>query len=63
MALKDLYRMAVFAKVVEKGSLSAAARALGLAKSAVSQHLTGLETRLLNRSTRSLVLTEEGRLY
>lgn len=65
MALKDLYRMAVFAKVVEKGSFSEAAKSLGLGKSAVSQHLSALEevmdAKLINRSTRSLTLTDEGR--
>jgi LysR family transcriptional regulator, transcriptional activator for aaeXAB operon len=67
MALKDLYRMAVFAKVVEKGSFSEAARILGLGKSAVSQHVSMLEdeldVKLLNRNTRSLTLTDEGRGY
>ena len=67
MALKDLFRMAVFAKIVEKGSFSEAARSLGLAKSAVSQHLTALEetldVKLMIRSTRSLALTDEGREY
>jgi DNA-binding transcriptional LysR family regulator len=67
MALKDLYRMAVFAKVIEKGSFSEAAKALGLGKSAVSQHLSALEgvlnAKLVNRSTRSLTLTDEGRAF
>jgi DNA-binding transcriptional LysR family regulator len=66
-AVRDLYRMAVFAKVVEQGSFTAAARALGIGKSAVSQHLSTLEddlgVRLLNRSTRSLHLTDEGRRF
>lgn len=65
MALKDLYRMAVFAKVVEKGSFSEAAKVLGLGKSVVSQHLSALEEsldcKLINRSTRALTLTDEGR--
>ncbi len=67
MALKDLYRMAVFAKVVEKGSFSEAAKTLSLGKSAVSQHLSALEgalnAKLINRSTRSLTLTDEGRAF
>lgn len=65
--LKDLYRMAVFAKVVEAGSFSGAAEALGLGKSVVSTHVSTLEenlgTQLLVRTTRSLVLTPEGRRF
>ena len=56
--------MAIFASVVEKGSFTRAADALGLTKSTVSQQLTRLEdeldVQLLNRSTRSLHLTDEG---
>jgi len=65
--IKDLNRMAVFAKVVEKGSFSAAADALGLGKSVVSIHVSHLEKslrcQLLVRTTRSLVLTDEGRVF
>jgi DNA-binding transcriptional LysR family regulator len=65
--IKDLYRMAIFAKVVERGSFSAASASIGLGKSVVSQHIRSLEqsvgVRLLNRSTRSLSLTEEGRRF
>jgi DNA-binding transcriptional LysR family regulator len=63
--LPDLHRMAVFAKVIEQGSFSGAAAALGLGKSVVSQHVAVLEralgVQLINRSTRSLALTEDGR--
>lgn len=59
--------MAVFAKVVERGSFSAASEALGLGKSVVSAHVQALEkslgVQLLNRSTRSISLTEEGRRF
>lgn len=60
--------MAIFASVVEKGSFTRAAEALGLTKSTISQQLRKLEddldVQLLNRSTRSLHLTDEGaRLY
>lgn len=59
--------MAVFAKVVEAGSFSGAAEALGLGKSVVSTHVSRLEenlhTQLLVRTTRSLVLTPEGRRF
>ena len=59
-----LASMEVFVKVAEQGSFSAAARALGLSKSAVSKHVTALEqrlgVRLINRTTRRLALTEVG---
>ncbi len=63
--LPDLHRMAIFAKVIEHGSFSRAAGSLGLGKSVVSQHVAllerGLGVQLVNRSTRSLALTEDGR--
>jgi DNA-binding transcriptional LysR family regulator len=59
--------MAVFAKVVESGSLSAAARGLGVSLASVSRQLAALEdklgARLLSRTTRRLSLTEGGRAY
>jgi DNA-binding transcriptional LysR family regulator len=59
--------MAVFACVVERGSLSSAAEALGTSKSHVSKTLRSLEerlaTRLLQRTTRQQTLTEAGRAY
>lgn len=62
--MADFKRMAVFAAVVEQGSLSAAGRRLGMSTSAVSQHLRALEEAfgvvLLNRSTRKLGLTDAG---
>jgi DNA-binding transcriptional LysR family regulator len=65
--LKDLYRMGVFAKVVEAGSFSGAAAGLGLGKSAVSEQVRALEqsigVQLLARSTRALALTADGRRY
>jgi DNA-binding transcriptional LysR family regulator len=59
--------MALFARIVEGGSLSAAARDLGLSKSLVSRRLGQLEdrlgTRLVNRTTRRLALTDIGREF
>lgn len=62
-----LQEMAVFSKVVGAGSLSAAARELGLSPALVSRRLAALEgrlgVRLVNRTTRSLHLTVEGQRY
>lgn len=64
MDLKNLYRIGVFAKVVEAGNFTRAAAELRLSKSVVSQHVKELESelkvRLLNRSTRSVTATQEG---
>jgi DNA-binding transcriptional LysR family regulator len=60
-------RMALFAEVVTSGSMTAAARRLGMTPSAVSQHVRALEKALglslLHRSTRKLTLTEAGAQY
>lgn len=62
-----LRRMALFAEIVDSGSISAAARRLGSTPSAVSQQLRALERSLglvlLHRSTRRLTLTEAGERY
>jgi DNA-binding transcriptional LysR family regulator len=62
----DLNELAVFARVVQAGSFRAAAAALGMPKSTVSRKVADLEerlgTRLLTRTTRTLSLTEAGRL-
>ena len=65
--LEDLASMALFACVVQQRSFSAAARELGLVKSAVSKRVALLEqrlgVRLLTRTTRKLALTEDGVRY
>ena len=57
----------VFVAVVENGGFSAAARKLGISKSAVSKRINQLEdhlgVRLLHRTTRKLSLTEAGERY
>jgi DNA-binding transcriptional LysR family regulator len=59
--------MQVFAQVVESGSFAAAAEKLGISTSAASRHVADLEahltTRLLNRTTRRVSLTESGRAF
>ena len=59
--------MAVFVAVAEHGSLTHAARGLGLSPSAVSKLISRLEdrlgVRLLQRTTRRVTLTAEGRLF
>ena len=63
----DFNEAAVFVKVVQAGSFSAAARQLGLPTSTVSTRVSRLEKRLgitlLQRTTRRLHLTEAGTAY
>jgi DNA-binding transcriptional LysR family regulator len=63
----DLNEMLVFARVVQAGSFTAAAAALGMPKSTVSRKVSDLEerlqSRLLQRTTRKLSLTDVGRTY
>ncbi|MCS2148606.1 HTH-type transcriptional activator AaeR [Scandinavium manionii] len=65
--MERLKRMSVFAKVVELGSFTAAARQLEMSVSSISQTVSKLENelqvKLLNRSTRSIGLTEAGKIY
>jgi DNA-binding transcriptional LysR family regulator len=62
--MHSLTHIAVFLHVVDTGSFTAAAHKLGMSKPTVSKHITTLEqhlgARLLNRTTRSLGLTEIG---
>ena len=59
--------MGLFVRIVETGSFSAVAREMNMTQPTVSKQLTALEkqlkTRLLNRSTRQLSLTEAGSAY
>ncbi len=59
--------MQVFEKVVAEGGFAAAARALDLSPTAVSRLVSDLEehldTRLIQRTTRKLSLTESGNVY
>ena len=65
--MDDLRRMVNFYHVVNTHSFSGAARQLGIARSAVSRHISLLEknigVRLLNRTTRRISLTEAGETY
>ncbi|MFK4751561.1 MULTISPECIES: LysR family transcriptional regulator [Oceanospirillaceae] len=63
----DLNEMAIFVHVVDAGSFTGAAKNLGLPKSTVSRKITQLEerlgVRLIQRTTRSLRLTDTGNAY
>lgn len=56
-----------FSTLCGAGSLSAAARELGITTAAVSKHLAQMEARLgtalLSRTTRRMSLTQEGEIY
>jgi len=60
-------QMTTFIEVVARGSLSAAARAEGIAPAMIGRRLDALEARLgvklLQRTTRKLVLTDEGNAF
>jgi DNA-binding transcriptional LysR family regulator len=62
--MDQLEEMRTFVKVVESGSMTAAAERLGIAKSAVSRRLADLEGRLsvqlFRRTTRTLKVTDTG---
>ena len=65
--MDTLLSLRVFLRIAEDGSLTAAARHLSLSRALVSKHLKNLEnrigTRLANRTTRRLSLTEAGRSF
>ncbi len=65
--MDKLQAMIVFVKIADGGSLTAAANVLGKSLPSVVRMLASLEeslqVRLLNRTTRKIALTEEGRIY
>ena len=62
-----LFGMKVFVAVVEAGSFAAAADRLGMSRAMASKYVLNLEdhlgTRLLNRTTRRLSMTESGSVF
>lgn len=65
--MSELSNVALFVRVVEDGSFSAAARFLGMMPSSISRQISQLETelgtRLFHRTTRRQHLTEAGEIY
>ncbi|TXI22046.1 MAG: LysR family transcriptional regulator [Roseateles sp.] len=65
--MDHLRALRIFTRVVDEGSFAAAARALDLAPAVITRLVAELEdhlgTRLLNRTTRRLALTEIGEAY
>lgn len=65
--IEHLRHMAIFARVVDEGSFRAAAKAIGLSPSRVSETVSDLEdflgVTLLYRTTRKIALTNEGRMF
>lgn len=63
----DLNDLKYFAEIVERGSFTLAAQALGVQTSRLSRRVTALESelgvRLLNRTTRRLSLTDAGKQF
>ena len=61
-----LERLSLFAAIIEKNGLAAGARELGLSPPTATERLAALEAhfgaKLLNRTTRAISLTDEGRL-
>jgi len=66
-ATQRVRAMLSFVQAADRGSFAAAARMLGVSPAAVGKNVAGLEAalgvRLMNRSTRSLQLTSEGRAF
>jgi DNA-binding transcriptional LysR family regulator len=66
-ALDEVRAMMIFARVVEEGGFSAAARKMGLSRAAISHQIRQLEAKLgvplLRRSTRTFSITDAGARY
>ena len=66
-AMDKLYAISAFVKIVDAGSITAAAEALDVSQPSMVRTLAALErdlgVRLLNRTTRRMSLTDEGRDY
>jgi DNA-binding transcriptional LysR family regulator len=67
MQRSNLNEILVFMAVVDEGSFVAGGRAMGLTRSAAGKSVSRLEdrlgVRLLNRTTRTLSLTDEGQVF
>lgn len=65
--MQDFNDMLYFAEIMERGSFTAASKALGIPKSRLSRRISELErqlgARLLQRTTRKLSPTEVGEIY
>jgi LysR family transcriptional regulator for bpeEF and oprC len=65
--MDKLKAMTIFVEIADQGSMSAAARSLGVVNSVVSKNLTELESwlgrKLVFRSTRNMRLTQDGVTY
>ena len=65
--MQDLNDLYYYTQVVEHGGFAPAGRALGLSKSRLSRRVASLEERLgvllIQRSTRSFMVTELGQVY
>ncbi|EFG84884.1 LysR family transcriptional regulator [Novacetimonas hansenii] len=65
--MDQLTAMRAFVRVVESGNFTRAAKALGMPNATMTTHIQALEahlkTKLLNRSTRRVVVTNDGAIY
>ena len=65
--MDSLHMMRVFVKVAQRSGFAAAARDLRMSRASVTKHVAAVESRvgarLLDRTTRSVRMTEAGRIY